>query len=199
MSVPVVGLTGGIGSGKSAAADLFAEFGAELVDTDLIAHQLTGPGGEAMAAISERFGPQVVRHDGGLDRDAMRALAFAEPDARKALEAILHPLIRAEAERRIAESRAPYVVLVVPLLIESGSYRSRVRRVCVVDVPEDVQVARVMRRNGFDETRVRSIMAAQADRASRLAAADDVIENAGDLAALRAQVERLHRCYLELR
>jgi len=197
--VPVIGLTGGIGSGKSAAADYFAELGAAVVDTDRIAHRLTGPGGAAMAAVAEAFGDQVVRGDGALDRDAMRRLVFDDAAARGRLEALLHPMIRAESERQIAATEAPYVVLVVPLLVEAGGYRERVDRVCVVDVPESVQRQRVMARNGFDEARVRSIMAAQVDRATRLAAADDVIDNSGPLDALRRQVERPHRAYLELR
>ncbi len=197
--VPVIGLTGGIGSGKSAAADCFAELGAEVVDTDLIAHLLTGPGGAAMGAVAEVFGEHLVRADGALDRDAMRRLVFDDATARGRLEALLHPLIRAESERQIAAGEAPYVVLVVPLLVEAGGYRERVDRVCVVDVPESVQRQRVMARNGFDEARVRSIMAAQVDRETRLAAADDVIDNSGTLDALRRQVARLHRTYLGLR
>ena len=195
---PVIGLTGGIGSGKSAAADLFAGFGADVVDTDLIAHQLTAPGGDAMAAIADAFGAGVVPADGGLDRDAMRALAFDEPGARARLEGILHPLIRAQSERQIAASTAPYLILVVPLLVEAGGYRERVDRICVVDVPEAEQVARVMARNGFQEARVRAIMAAQASRRQRLAVADDVIDNSGSLTRLREQVEALHQRYMAL-
>ena len=195
---PVIGLTGGIGSGKSAAADLFAGFGADVVDTDLIAHQLTAPGGDAMAAIADAFGAGVVRADGGLDRDAMRALAFDEPGARARLEGILHPLIRAQSERQIAASTAPYLILVVPLLVEAGGYRERVDRICVVDVPEAEQVTRVMARNGFQEARVRAIMAAQASRRQRLAVADDVIDNSGSLTRLREQVEALHQRYMAL-
>lgn len=197
-AAPVIGLTGGIGSGKSAAADLFAGLGADVVDTDLIAHRLTAPDGAAMGAIAGAFGRRVVRPDGGLDRDAMRSLVFDDPAARERLEGILHPLIRAQSERQIAASAAPYVVLVVPLLIEAGGYRERVDRLCVVDVPEAVQVARVMARNGFDEARVGAIMAAQASREQRLAAADDVIDNSGTLDELRAQVEALHQRYLAL-
>ena len=180
------------------AIDLFAGFGADVVDTDLIAHQLTAPGGAAMAAIAEAFGAGVVRGDGALDRDAMRALAFDEPGARARLEGILHPLIRSQSERQIAASEAPYVVLVVPLLVEAGGYRERVDRICVVDVPEAEQMARVMARNGFDEARVRAIMAAQASRRQRLAVADDVIDNSGSLLRLREQVEALHHRYMAL-
>lgn len=194
----VVGLTGGIGSGKSAAADLFAARGALMVDTDQIAHQLTAPGGAAMEPIREAFGNGVVAADGALNRPAMRALAFEDPDARKRLEAILHPMIRAESERQCRAATTPYVVLVVPLLIESGTYRERVRRLCVVDCPEDVQVLRVMQRSGLEERQVRAIMAAQASRAERLAAADDVIDNSAGYAELAVQVERLHGAYLRL-
>ena len=194
----VVGLTGGIGSGKSAAADLLAARGALVVDTDQIAHQLTAPGGAAMEPIREAFGNGVVAADGALNRPAMRALAFEDPAARKRLEAILHPMIRAESERQCRAATTPYVVLVVPLLIESGTYRERVRRLCVVDCPEDVQVLRVMQRSGLEERQVRAIMAAQASRAERLAAADDVIDNGGGYEELAAQVARLHAAYLLL-
>lgn len=194
----VVGLTGGIGSGKSAAADLFGELGAAVVDTDRIAHALTAPDGAAMAAIREAFGAGVVAEDGSLNRPAMRALAFEDPAVRKRLEGILHPLIRDESDRLCREAQAPYVVLVVPLLIESGTYRGRVRRLCVVDCPEDVQVERVMRRSGLETSQVRAIMAAQARRAERLQAADDVVDNGDGLAQLREQVLDLHRRYLAL-
>ncbi len=192
----VVGLTGGIGSGKSTVADLFVARGAALVDTDAIAHELTGPHGAAMAAITEAFGPAVVDARGALDRAAMRRQVFADATARQRLEAILHPLIRAESDRRCQAARAPYVILAVPLLVESGSYRERVQRVLVVDCPEAVQVARVMARNGLGEAEVQAILAAQASRQQRLAVADDVVDNGGDAAALVPQVERLHRQYL---
>lgn len=192
----VVGLTGGIGSGKSTVADLFVARGAALVDTDAIAHELTGPHGAAMAAITEAFGPAVVDARGALDRAAMRRQVFADATARQRLEAILHPLIRAESDRRCQAARAPYVILAVPLLVESGSYRERVQRVLVVDCPEAVQVARVMARNGLGEAEVQAILAAQASRQQRLAVADDVVDNGGDAAALVPQVEHLHHQYL---
>lgn len=194
----IIGLTGGIGSGKSAAADCFAVLGAALVDTDRIAHQLTAPGGAAMAALEGAFGAGVIGPDGALNRPAMRALAFEDPAARERLEAILHPLIRVESERQCAAARTPYVLLVVPLLIESGSFRQRVARVCVVDCPEEVQVARVMQRSGLQAEQVRAIMAVQASRAARLAAGDDVIDNSGSLRALQEQVGVLHQAYLAL-
>ncbi|MBZ0132075.1 MAG: dephospho-CoA kinase [Rhodocyclaceae bacterium] len=194
----LVGLTGGIGSGKSAAADIFGELGATIVDTDAIAHELTAPGGAAIKPIRDAFGAEVIASNGALDRAAMRRRVFADVQAKARLEGILHPMIRAEADRRSAASRAPYVVLVVPLLVESGGYRSRVQRVAVVDCPEEVQVARVMSRSGLTAEEARAIMAAQVERSQRLAAADDVIDNGGDLAALRPQVEALHRKYLEM-
>jgi dephospho-CoA kinase len=192
----VVGLTGGIGSGKSAAADDFAALGAAIVDTDAIAHQLTGPGGSAMAAIREAFGKAVLTADGALDRAAMRALAFTVPAARERLEAILHPLIRGESERLIAaHADAPYIVLVVPLLVEAGDYRERVDRVAVVDCDDEVRIQRVIARNGLARTEIRRIFAAQADRGQRLAAADDVIENGGTPTDLRKRVVALDASY----
>ena len=192
----IVGLTGGIGSGKSAATAHFAALGACVVDTDLIAHALTAPGGAAIEAIRRTFGADMLTPDASLDRAAMRALAFQRPAARRQLEAILHPMIRDESAQQCREASGPYVVLAVPLLIESGTYRERCNRICVVDCPEDLQVARVRQRNALPEEQIRSIMAAQASRAQRLAAADDVIDNRGTLAELEAQVERLHAAYL---
>ncbi|MFC5299897.1 dephospho-CoA kinase [Azospira restricta] len=192
----VVGLTGGIGSGKSTVAGLFVAQGAALVDTDAIAHALTAPGGAAMPAIAAAFGDGVLRADGALDRAAMRARAFAEPAAKARLEGILHPLIRAEADRQVHAASAPYVILAVPLLVESGSYGERCDRILVVDCAEATQLARVVARNGLSAAEVRAIMATQATRAARLAAADDVIDNDGPPSALPAQVERLHRQYL---
>lgn len=198
MSAYVVGLTGGIGSGKSRVGELFVERGAALVDTDAIAHQLTGPGGAAMPALLAEFGPQVADARGALDRAAMRRRVFADPTRRRRLEAILHPLIRQEADRRCRAAAAPYVILAVPLLVESGGYRERCQRILVVDCPEELQIARVMARNELDEEAVRAIMAAQATRAERLAVADDVIANDGDFSTLATQVDALHLRYLRL-
>ncbi|MFO1299350.1 MAG: dephospho-CoA kinase [Burkholderiaceae bacterium] len=192
----LIGLTGGIGSGKSTVADLFAARGAAIVDTDAIAHELTGPGGAAIAAIRAGFGERVIRADGALDRDAMRERAFEDPAARRKLEAILHPMIRAESRRRLDAAEGPYAILVVPLLVESGDRAGGVDRILVVDCPVEVQVERVMRRSGLSRERVQTILAAQASREQRLAAADDVIDNGGAPAALDAQVEALHRRYL---
>ena len=194
----VVGLTGGIGSGKSAVADLFSQRGIPVVDTDAIAHALTGVGGAAMPAIRAEFGDAVVGAEGALDRAAMRTLIFADPAARKRLEAILHPMIRSESERQLhaGAANSPYAILMVPLLIESGDYRKRVNRIAVVDCAETTQVDRVMRRNGLSRIEIDRILAAQATRAERLAAADDVIENDGTLAELPSRIERLHWQYV---
>jgi len=195
----VVGLTGGICSGKSVAAEAFAALGAVVVDTDAIARELTGPHGPAMPAMRAAFGEAVVNAAGALDRGAMRALAFSDPAARRRLEAILHPLIRAESERLIAlNATAPYVVLVVPLLIESGDYRRRVDRVAVVDCSDATRIRRVMARSGLERTEIVRIMAAQASRDERLAAADDVIDNEGNPADLRARVAVLDGFYRTL-
>lgn len=198
MSNFVVGLTGGIGSGKSTVADRFVAAGAGLVDTDIIAHELTAPAGQAMPALLAAFGPAVADASGALDRAAMRRRIFAEPAARKQLEAILHPLIRQISAERCLAATSPYVILAVPLLVESGNYRQRCQRILVVDCPEDRQMERVMARNGMSETEVRAIMAAQATRAQRLAVADDVVCNDGDLAKLDDQVVKLHAKYLRL-
>lgn len=194
----VVGLTGGIGSGKSAVADLFAQHGIAVIDTDTIAHALTAAGGAAMPAIRAEFGEGAMGADGALDRAVMRNMVFADPTARKRLEAILHPMIRGEAECQLRASagRSPYAILVVPLLVESGNYRTRVNRIAVVDCPEATQLARVMRRSGLSSSEVERMLAAQATRAERLAVADDIIENDGTLADLPPRIEHLHRQYV---
>ena len=193
----VVGLTGGIGSGKTAAADEFGKLGAAVVDTDAIAHELTEKGGAALPAIEKLFGSRFLDPAGGMDRKKMRDHVFANPAAKRALEGLLHPMIREESARRIAAASAPYVVHVVPLLIESPDYRRRVNRVLVVDVPEDTQVTRVRSRSGLTDDEVHAIMRTQVSRAERLAAADDVIDNAGARDALRKQVADLHQKYLQ--
>lgn len=197
----VVGLTGGIGSGKSAAADEFARLGAAVVDTDVIARELTEKGGAAIAHIEKLFGSDFIEKSGAMDRKRMRDHVFADPAAKRALESLLHPLIREESARRIAaaerEKSGPYVVHVVPLLIESPDYRRRVDRVLVVDAPEEVQLERVRLRSGLSESEVRGIMRTQVSRAERRAAADDIIDNAGNRDALRRQVAALHQKYLQ--
>jgi len=195
----VIGLTGGIGSGKTTVANLFAELGAAVVDTDAIAHELTGPQGLAMRDIADAFGASVLRSDGSLDRAAMRQLCFSDPTARKRLESILHPMIRSESAARCERADyAPYVLLVVPLLIESGAYRGRINRLLVVDCDEELQVSRVMERSGLTAREVRDIMATQASRAERLAAADDVVTNGASRDELQAQILTLHQRYVEL-
>jgi dephospho-CoA kinase len=194
----VVGLTGGIGSGKSAAAAEFARLGAAVIDADAIAHELTRAGGAAVAGVRRVLGDDFIDAHGAMDRDKVRARVFADAQARARLEGLLHPLIRAESERRIAAARAPYVVHVVPLLIESPNYRERVQRVLVVDCAPPVQRERVRRRSGLDDEQIRRIMDAQSARQARLAAADDVIDNSGSLDALHKQVRALHSRYLDL-
>ena len=193
-----VGLTGGIGCGKSTVADLFAALGATIVDTDVIAHALTAPQGAAMSAIVAEFGPDFAQPDGALDRARMRTLVFSDARARARLEAILHPRIRAATEAAGQAATGAYVIYVVPLLIESGSWRERVTRVLAIDCSEDTQVARVMQRSQLSADEVRAIMATQVTRARRLAEADDVVDNDAGLDALRAQVQALHERYLAL-
>jgi len=192
-----VGLTGGIASGKSTVAELFAELGARLVDTDVVAREAVKPGSEGLAAIRDAFGHEFLTEAGELDRERMRALIFADPAQRRRLEAILHPLIRRRTLALAAASPGPYVLIAVPLLVETG-FGELVDRVLVVDCPESIQVERLMRRDTIDEPAARAVLAAQVDRRTRLAAADDVVDNAGDLAATRRQVETLHARYLEL-
>ena len=193
-----VGLTGGIGSGKSAVAGLFAGHGVAVIDTDEIAHELTRPGGEAIEAIRAAFGSRLIGADGALDRGAMRKLVFGDAAARKKLQGILHPLIRKESASRCARAQSPYAILVVPLLVEGGVDRSRYARVLVVDCTEAQQIGRAMRRSGLSETEVRAILAAQATREQRLARADDVIDNSGTPEALERQVSHLNEKYLTL-
>lgn len=194
----MIGVTGGIGSGKTTVAQLFERLGASVVDTDAMARALTSPGGAAMAAIRARFGEAYVLADGSLDRAAMRALVFADAGARRDLEAILHPLIRAASICAAREARGAYVLLVVPLLVETGSYDGLVDRVLVVDCDEAQQIERVRQRSGLPAEEVRAIMASQAGRGERLRAADDVIRNDGDRASLEEQVRHLHARYLAM-
>jgi dephospho-CoA kinase len=191
-----VGLTGGIGCGKTTVADMFAALGAAVIDTDEIARSLTAPHGAAMPAILAEFGLGFATPDGALDRDKMRALAFSDPGARTRLETILHPMIRAATAAAAAAAVGPYVMYVVPLLLESGGWRGRVHRVLAIDCPETLQVARVMARSGLPEAQVRAIMATQVTREQRLAGADEVIVNDDGLEALEPQVARLHAFYL---
>ncbi len=195
-----VGLTGGIGSGKTAVSDAFARLGTPVIDTDLLARAVVEPGQPALDEIVVEFGPTVLGSDGGLDRAALRRAVFAEPARRRRLETILHPRIRQAMNdrlRTLAAAGADYVIVVVPLLVETGMH-ALVDRVLVVDVPETEQVRRVMARDGVDETQARRVLAAQADRDQRLAAADEVIHNTGSLADLTARVAELHQRYQHL-
>jgi len=194
----IVGLTGGIGSGKSAAADAFEKLGAAVVDTDRIAHELTRAGGAAIVGVRALFGDSAIAPDGTMDRKAVRERVFSDPGARRRLEALLHPMIRAESERQIAAAAAPYVVHVVPLLVESPDHRERVQRVLVVDCPEALQIERVRARSGLSTAEVEAIIRSQVPREKRLAAADDVIDNSGAVAALQKKVQTLHQTYLVL-
>jgi dephospho-CoA kinase len=190
-----VGLTGGIASGKSAVADAFARRGVPIVDTDAIARDVVEPGRPALAEVVRAFGPGVLDADGRLDRRALRTLVFAQPDLRRRLEAILHPAIRAEMHARADAAAGPYVVVAIPLLVENG-LQAQVDRVLVVDCPPEVQLARLLARDGETPEGARRILAAQASREARLAAADDVLVNDGSLADLDARVGTLHRDYL---
>jgi dephospho-CoA kinase len=193
-----VGLTGGIGSGKTLVADMFSERGAAIVDTDQIAHQLTAPEGVAISLIRSRFGDDFITDAGAMDRAKMREKVFNDADSKRQLEAILHPLIRIETERAAAHAQGIYLIFAVPLLVESGSWKNRVSRILVVDCPEQLQISRVAARNRLSEAQIRAIMATQTTRSARLAAADDVIINDKDMAALVPQVDRLHALYCGL-
>jgi len=200
--IPLIGLTGGIGSGKTAISDLLGKLGAGIVDTDVIAHQITAPKGIAIPAIEQQFGANYLDANGALDRDKMRALVFAKPEARKTLEAITHPLIRQEtikqAELLIAKG-VPYLVFVVPLLIESASWQGLIDYLVVVDCPEEVQITRVMQRSNLPRPEVERILKAQTSRKDRLTRADIVIENQGSFEELDAEVNRLHQKILQIK
>lgn len=192
-----VGLTGGIASGKSTVASLFAALGVPIIDTDVIAREVVAPGTSLLARIAEELGPGVLAEDGSLNRSRVRDLVFSDPAARVALEALTHPAIRAEMERQADATAAAYSMLAIPLLVEKGS-RSVVDRVLVVDCDEELQIRRLQARDGSTLDQAQAILAAQATRKARLAAADDVIRNDGDLHTLRDQVATLHARYLEL-
>ena len=194
----ILGLTGGIGSGKSAVAQGFIERGVHLVDADHAARWVVEPGRPALARIVEHFGPGVLQADGQLDRAALRQLIFTDPGQRRWLENLLHPLIGQEITQVLARATSPYAILVSPLLIESGQHRLT-QRVLVVDTPEELQVQRTIARDQSTEEQVRAILQAQASREERLRHAHDVLLNDRDLAALDEQVERLHNFYLTLR
>ncbi|HEY8101517.1 MAG TPA: dephospho-CoA kinase [Burkholderiaceae bacterium] len=193
-----VGLTGGIGSGKTMVANMFGAKGAAVIDTDQIAHQLTKVGGSALPAIRAQFGEDFLTPEGAMDRTKMREHVFADPAAKKRLESILHPLIRMETAHAAKQANGNYLLFVVPLLIESGTWKDQVSRILVVDCPEELQVKRVVQRSGLSESQVRAIMATQATRELRRAAADDIILNDGDATLLMPEIDRLHTLYTSL-
>lgn len=197
----VIGLTGGIGSGKSTVAELFAELGVPVTDTDQIAHQLTAPGQPILKEIAAIFGTQVLTADGSLYRAALRAMVFSDEHARRTLEELLHPKIRAAVATAItghANTPGGYQIIVVPLLVETGAYQQLIQRTLVVDCPEEMQIQRVMQRAKLGETEIRAIMAAQCSREQRLAQADDVISNDNDMETLAKKVADLHKKYISL-
>lgn len=192
-----LGLTGGIGSGKSAVAAQFAALGIDVIDSDQAARWVVEPGRPALAAIAEHFGDQVLQADGQLNRAALRELIFESPAERGWLERLLHPLIAKEVAQFLANAKSPYAITVSPLLIESGQYKLA-KRILVVDVPEQLQIERTMQRDRLSAEQVHAIMAAQATRETRLSHADDVLINDRDLAWVKQEVERLHAFYLTL-
>jgi dephospho-CoA kinase len=193
----VVGVTGGIGSGKTTVCREFQKLGAPMVDTDQVAREVVAPGTPGLAAVVDAFGPEVLMADGQLDRRRVRQLVFASPDLRLRLEAILHPLIRQATDAQVAAAGYPYCLVCIPLLVERGG-GNRVDRVLVIDCPPEVQTARVMVRDELTAPEVAAIMRSQASREDRLAAAHDVLENSGDIANLRPQIAALHARYLQL-
>lgn len=200
MSDYFIGLTGGIASGKSALEKAFAKQGVVVADADLLAREVVAPGEPALAAVVERFGAGVLQADGQLDRAALRVRVFGDPDQRRALEAILHPAIRARLEAICRAAPGPYAIATVPLLTESGGRAAYpwLHRILVVDTPAAVQKARLMQRDGIDATLADQMMAAQASRAERLALADDIVVNDGDLAHLQRAADQLHARYVAL-
>ncbi|WP_295473122.1 dephospho-CoA kinase [uncultured Pseudomonas sp.] len=193
----ILGLTGGIGSGKSAAAQCFIDLGIHAVDADHAARWVVEPGRPALARIVEHFGPGVLQASGELDRAALRQLIFSDPEQRRWLEALLHPLVREEIAANLSRATSPYAILVSPLLIESGQYRTT-QRVLVIDVPPELQIARTMQRDNTSQAQVEAILQAQAQREERLRHADDVLVNDRAPAWLKSEVERLHHFYLTL-
>lgn len=194
----VVGLTGGIGCGKSSASQFFSDLGIDVIDTDIIARQLTQPNGSAISLIQNTFGSSIIAADGTLDRNKMRDLVFANSELRHKLEQILHPLILKAVIRRIKQSQAPYVIVVIPLLFETNDYNHLIRHILVIDCDEQQQLLRTMERSNLSEQKVRSIMATQVTRETRIQKADDVILNNQDIEYLKAQILLLHHKYLAL-
>ena len=194
----VVGLTGGIGCGKSSTSQFFSDLGIDVIDTDVIARQLTQPNGSAISLIQNTFGSSIIAADGTLDRNKMRDLVFANSELRHKLEQILHPLILKAVIRRIKQSQAPYVIVVIPLLFETNDYNHLIQHILVIDCDEQQQLLRTMERSNLSEQKVRSIMATQVTRETRIQKADDVILNNQDIEYLKAQILLLHHKYLAL-
>lgn len=195
MSNFIVGLSGGIGSGKTAVSDRFATHGITVVDADVIARQVVEPGRDALKTIQQHFGDAIVDANGELQRAELRKRIFSNAEDKQWLEALLHPLIATETLNQLEQAKGPYVIYVSPLLVEGGQ-KALCDRLLVIDVPESVQVARTMTRDDNDRAQVERIMASQASRQQRLDAADDVIDNSGDIEHLDAEVETLHQQYL---
>ncbi len=192
----VIGLTGGIGSGKSTVTKHFEQLGVPVIDADIITRELVRPGEDALKEIEAHFGPDIIQTDGQLNRAWLRARIFDDADERKTLEGILHPRAKEYAQNRIAELKAPYCILCVPLLIESG-WTDMVQRVLVIDLPRELQIERTMKRDGIPKNQVETIINAQINRDGRLAAADDVLINTDDKSSLLEQVDALHEQYLK--
>lgn len=199
--IPFLGLTGGIGSGKSSVAHFLAKRGAAIIDTDQISHQITGPDGQAIAAILREFGAEFITSDRSLNRSKMRELVFSNPSAKRSLENITHPLIRQETiiqAKKAIDRSVPYIVFVVPLLLESGSWTENLDHIAVVDCPDELRIQRVMHRSKLDRATILGIMANQAGREDRLAIANTILKNDGDLSSLEAQASQLHQKMLDL-
>lgn len=192
----IIGLTGGIGSGKSTVTKYFEQLGVPVIDADIITRELVKPGEDALKEIEAHFGPEIIQNDGQLNRAWLRARIFENADERKMLENILHPRAKSHAQKCISELNAPYCILCVPLLIESG-WNDIVQRILVIDIPRELQIQRTMERDGIPKNQVETIINAQIDRNSRLAAADDILENTGDKSSLLKQVETLHQQYIK--
>ena len=199
--IPFLGLTGGIGSGKSSVANFLAKKGAAIIDTDQIAHQITGPDGLAIGAILQEFGAGFIASDGSLNRSKMRELVFSNTSAKRSLENITHPLIRQETliqAKKAIDRSVPYIVFVVPLLLESGAWTENLDHIAVVDCPDELRIQRVMQRSKLDRATILGIMANQAGREDRLAIANTILNNDGDLSSLEAQSSQLHQKMLDL-
>ncbi|MFQ3237499.1 MAG: dephospho-CoA kinase [Paraglaciecola sp.] len=197
MSQFVVGLSGGIGSGKTTISNMFAKLGVQIIDADVIARQVVQPKSPALESIIDRFGPELLDDDGNLDRRKLRDIVFSQPQAKKWLNALLHPLIRQQMQQQTDQAKSIYCILSVPLLVENKSYKN-VDRVVIVDVPENLQLKRSISRDGASEAQINAILASQATRQQRIEVADDVIDNSGDEEALLAQVNRLHKRYVHM-